>query len=76
MAVLTQRDDAASKIVALVEVGLAGSKDVTLLERAKIDAVLKEQQLQAAFAAEGVDKRVAAGQDIAGRCVGAAASTG
>ncbi len=49
-------------LVGLLEVKLAAEKQVTLLERAEIDKVLREQQLQLLFSPEGAARRAAVGQ--------------
>lgn len=47
---------------ALLETKLLGDSSLTWVERANVDAVLKEQQLQAAFGPQGVADRVKLGK--------------
>ena len=49
-------------LVALLETRLSGDGTVQLVDRARIDAVLEEQALQAALSAPGVGQRVRLGQ--------------
>jgi hypothetical protein len=51
-----------SPLVALVEARLAQQKGLTLLERGRIDELLKEQELEAALGADAGARRVALGR--------------
>ena len=51
-----------SPLVALLELHLAQSKQVVLVERAQVDQVIQEQKLQFMFAPEAVRERAALGQ--------------
>lgn len=62
IAVVGRGENAAKDVAALVETQLGGVAGVTLVERAEIDKVIHEQELQAAFAPEGVGKRCELGR--------------
>ena len=54
--------DGVSPLQSLLEAGLLESKKASWLERDQIEAVLKEQSLQAAFGADATSKRTAIGK--------------
>ncbi|MEI8373995.1 MAG: SHD1 domain-containing protein [Planctomycetota bacterium] len=62
IAVVGRGENAAKDVASLVETLLGSVAGVSLVERAEIDKVIREQELQAAFAPEGVGKRCELGR--------------
>ncbi len=62
VAVIGRGGDVAKDLSALVEMRLGEMPGVALVERAEIDKIVKEQELQATFAPEGVGRRCELGR--------------
>ena len=62
VAVIASRAADVEKLVPLVELRLAKNKEIALLEREKIEEILREQELGALLTAEGTAQRIALGK--------------
>ena len=62
LALIADRDPAIDRLITLAEHQLTSVSDIQLLERGQIGSVLREQELQACFAAGATGERIKLGE--------------